>query len=93
MLEDTGKGDGVREPSPENGEGCWPPTSRCCASALLPRPPTIRPSRQLLAKKDELEQQIDELKYEKAAMPPDEYKKQLSELLLELAKTQEELDK
>jgi hypothetical protein len=48
---------------------------------------------QLLARKEELEQQIDKLKYEKAAMPPDEYKKQLAALLLELARTQEELDK
>jgi hypothetical protein len=47
----------------------------------------------LLTKKEELEQQIDKLKYEKAALPPEEYKKQLGELLLELARTQEELDK
>ena len=40
-----------------------------------------------------MEQQIDKLKYEKAATPPDEYKKQLAALLLELARTQEELDK
>jgi hypothetical protein len=49
--------------------------------------------RPLLAKRDQIEQQIDTLKLQKAAMPMDEYKKQLSALLLELAKTQEELDK
>ena len=49
--------------------------------------------RKLLAKKEELEQQIDLLKYQKAAMPVTEYKKQLTALLLELARTQEELDK
>ncbi len=49
--------------------------------------------RQLLAKRDQIEQQIDTLKLQKAAMPMDEYKKQLSTLLLELARTQEELDK
>ena len=47
----------------------------------------------LLARREELEQQIDTLKYEKAATPPEEYKKQLQILLLELAKTQAELDK
>jgi protein-arginine kinase activator protein McsA len=47
----------------------------------------------LLAKRDELEEKIDKLKYEKAAIPPDEYKKQLQALLLDLAKTQAELDK
>ena len=49
--------------------------------------------RDLLAKREELEAQIDKLKYEKAAMPDADYKKRLTTLLLELAKTQEELDK
>jgi hypothetical protein len=39
-----------------------------------------------------LEAAIDRLKYEKAAMPADEYKRQLSGLLLQLAKTQQEID-
>ena len=47
----------------------------------------------LLAHKEEVEQQIDALKYQKAAMPIDQYKKQLESLLLDLAKTQAELDK
>jgi hypothetical protein len=47
----------------------------------------------LLAKREQIEQQIDNLKLQKAAMPIDDYRKQLSVLLLELAKTQEELDK
>jgi hypothetical protein len=47
----------------------------------------------LLAQREELEQKIDQLKFQKAAIPADEYKKQLSTLLLELAKTQAELDK
>jgi hypothetical protein len=49
--------------------------------------------RVLLAKKDDLEQKIDTLKYQKAAMDPQDYKKQLTEALVELAKIQEELDK
>lgn len=47
----------------------------------------------LLAAKEDLEQRIDRLKYQKAAIAPEEYKKQLAALLIELAKTQEELDK
>lgn len=47
----------------------------------------------LLAKKEEMEQRIDRLKYQKAAIPEAEYKKQLTALLLELARTQEELDR
>jgi 3-phenylpropionate/cinnamic acid dioxygenase small subunit len=49
--------------------------------------------RDLLAKKEELEQRIDKLKYEKAAMPEDEYKRQLTGTLVELARVQQELDK
>lgn len=49
--------------------------------------------RALLVRRDELETQIDNLKLQKAAMPIDEYKKQLQALLLDLARTQAELDK
>jgi len=49
--------------------------------------------RELMAKKEELEQKIDGLKYQKAAMEPGEYKKELTAALLELATVQEELDK
>jgi hypothetical protein len=48
--------------------------------------------RDLMAKKEELEQKIDALKYQKAAMEPGEYKQQLTAALLELAKVQEALD-
>ncbi len=47
----------------------------------------------LLAKREQLEAQIDQLKFQKAATPTDEYKKRISALLLELARTQAELDK
>jgi DNA-binding transcriptional MerR regulator len=49
--------------------------------------------RALLEKKEELEQKIDELKYKKAAMEPEDYKQQLTAALVELAKVQEALDK
>jgi hypothetical protein len=93
VLEDTGKGDGERNPSPENGEGKLAaafPVVRLGANAAAARDPEKRP---LLDKKEELEQAIDKLKYDKAAMPEAEYKRQLTQLLLELAKTQEALDK
>jgi hypothetical protein len=47
----------------------------------------------LLVKREQLERQIDELKLRKAALPQDQYRKQLSALLLELARTQQELDR
>jgi hypothetical protein len=93
ILEDTGQGDGERKPSPENGEGLKAaqfPLLRIGASQVAANTPE---KKALLEKRDGLEEQIDKLKYEKAAMPADEYKKQLQDLLIQLAKTQAELDK
>jgi hypothetical protein len=93
VLEDTGKGDGERNPSAANGEGKLAaafPLVRLGANAAAARDPQKRP---LLDQKEQIEQAIDKLKYEKAAMATDQYKKQLTALLLELAKIQEALDK
>jgi hypothetical protein len=49
--------------------------------------------RALLAKREQLEAQIEELKLRKAAMPAAEYRKELQALLISLARTQQELDK
>jgi hypothetical protein len=49
--------------------------------------------RELLVKKEELEQKIDALKYQKAAMDPADYKQQLTEALVQLAQIQQELDR
>jgi len=92
LLEDTGKGEGERNPSPENGEGKLAAAFtlvRLGANADAARDPA---KRALIARKDELEQAIDQLKYEKAGMEAADYRKQLTQLLLELAKTQEALD-
>jgi hypothetical protein len=49
--------------------------------------------RKLLERREAIEEHIDRLKLEKAAMPAAEYKKQLTALLLEMAAIQEELEK
>jgi hypothetical protein len=93
LLEDTGKGTGVRAPAAENSEGlraaAFPLVRLGGAKSIAGSPE----KQKLFEKKDQLEQQIDELKYNKATMAPDQYRKRLTALLLELAKTQEELDK
>lgn len=93
LLEDTGKADGVRLPSAENGEGLlatrFPLIRLGSGQAASKDPEKLK----LLAKKEEIEGQIDKLKYQKAAMDVADYRKQLGVLVLELAKTQEELDK
>ena len=49
--------------------------------------------RDLIAKKEQIENQIDALKYQKDLLAPEDYKKQIAALLLELAKTQEAIEK
>jgi hypothetical protein len=93
VLEDTGKGEGEKDPKPENGEGKLAaafPVVRIGANAAAARDPN---KRALLDKKEQIENAIDKLKYEKAAMNAAEYKKQLTALLVELAKIQEALEK
>jgi hypothetical protein len=93
LIEDAGKGDGVKTPSAENGEGLTATRFAVLhlgASAAQSRDPA---KLQLLKQKEQLEAAIDDLKYRKASMAVQEYRAQLSELLLELARTQEALDK
>jgi hypothetical protein len=47
----------------------------------------------LVTKKEDIENRIDALKYQKDLMAPEDYRKQISALLLELARTQSEIDK
>ena len=93
LLEDTGKARTSRASSPEANEGlraaAFPLVRLGAAKSVVNNPE----KRKLFEKKDQLEQQIDELKFNKATMAADEYKKQLTALLLELARTQQELDK
>ncbi|HYL35009.1 MAG TPA: hypothetical protein VEV17_03735 [Bryobacteraceae bacterium] len=93
MLEDTGQGDGARKPSPENGQGLLASHFTMLRLGATQMAATTPEKKALLEKREQLEQQIDKLKYEKAAMPAEAYKQQLQALLLDLAKTQAELDK
>jgi hypothetical protein len=91
VFDDIGRGDPVR--AAENGQGLLMSNItvvRLGANAQANNDPA---KRALLEKKEGLEQKIDELKYKKAAMEPEDYKQQLTAALVELAKVQEELDK
>jgi hypothetical protein len=92
-FEDTGRGEAVRTGQAQGWQG-----------ALMAKLTVVRigeaqaaindpAKRDLLAKKEELEQKIDALKYQKAAMEPGEYKKELTAALVELAQVQGRLDK
>jgi len=93
VFEDTGKGEPVRAASPDGGEGRLLSNFTILRIGAAQRAANDPAKRDLLAKKEELEQKIDMLKYQKAAMAQDDYKLQLTQTLLELARVQGELDK
>jgi hypothetical protein len=93
LLEDTGKGEGEADPSVANGQGLIAgrfAVLHLGAASVV----TANPAKQaLLKRKDELETAIDELKYKKAAMDSPTYSRQMQQLILELAKVQDSLDR
>ena len=92
VFEDTGKNEAVRAPSVEKREGLLLSSFTLLRLRAAQKATADPAKRALLAKKEELEREIDTLKYEKAAMSPEDYKKQLTATLLELARVQKELD-
>ena len=93
IIEDTGKKEGVRAPSTENGEGLLATNFVLLRLGSAQKAANDPAKRALLDKKEELERKIDTLKYQKAAMSAEDYKTQLSGALVELARVQQELDK
>ena len=90
-FEDTGRGQPVR--SPDKPEGTMLSTFTVLRIGASQKAANDPAKRALLEQKEELEQKVDALKYGKAAMDPGDYKKQLTDTLLQLAKVQQELDK
>jgi hypothetical protein len=93
VFEDTGKGQPVRAAATDTGEGHFLSTFTLVRIGAAQRAANDPAKRDLLAKKEELDQKIDMLKYQKAAMDQEDYKKQLTDTLIELARVQGELDK
>jgi hypothetical protein len=93
VFEDTGKSQPVRAASPAGGEGGLLANFTLIRMGATLRAANDPAKRALIAQKEELEQKIDVLKYQKAAMDAADYKKQLTQALLDLARVQQELDK
>lgn len=91
VFNDLGRGDPVREAG--NGQGLLLSTFTLFRPGRSQQAANDPTKSALLRKKEDLEQQIDTLKYQKAAMDPADYKKQLTDALVELAKVQELLEK
>ncbi len=93
VIEDAGKGEGVKDPSTDNGEGRAANTfvlMRLGKAAAIAKDPA---KQALLKHMEELDEKLDELKYEKASIDPQDYRKQLQTLMIDRAQTQAELDK
>lgn len=88
LLEDTGKAAGVRAPGPDNGQGLLAGRSALLRTSTAQAMFSDPAKRKLLERKSEVEAAIDQLKYEKAAMSQQEYRKRLQALLVELATIQ-----
>lgn len=92
VFDDTGRGEPVRVVSTGSPEG------RLLSSLTLirfgaARRAALDPARRaLLAEKEDLERQIDALKYQKAAMPQADYEQQLKALLIKLATVQAKIE-
>jgi hypothetical protein len=91
VFEDTGKSEPVRDAS--KNEGVLLKNFTVLRIGAAQKQANDPAKQALLHKKEDLEQKIDALKYQKAAMDPAEYKQQLTESLVELAQVQQELDK
>jgi hypothetical protein len=92
MFDDAGKGEGVRNPSMENAQGLVAARFTVLRIGAAQKAAANPAKQALLAKKEKIELDIDQLKFQKAALPAAEYRKKLQALLLELAKTQAEID-
>lgn len=90
VFNDTGRGEAVRDAG--NGQGQLMASFTLLRYGAAQKAASDPAKQALLAKKEELEQKIDVLKYNKAAMDAAEYRKQLTAALLELAHVQGELD-
>ena len=91
VFNDTGSGEPVREVG--NGQGNLLASFTLLRTGATAQTANDPAKRALLEQKDELEQKIDTLKYQKAALDPDVYKQELTEALIQLAQVQEALDK
>ncbi len=94
VLDDSGDGQAHAKPSPENGDGLLARTAYLDAGAAVRAEGGLSAEeRTLAADAQELEKQIETLKYSKSAMSEAEYEKKLESLLLRLAEVRAKLKK
>ena len=93
VFEDTGHGEAVKVSAAEGRQGALLQSFTVIRIGAAQAAMNDPAKRDLILQKEGIEQKIDALKFQKAAMEPEEYKQQLTALLVQLAKLQGELDK
>ena len=93
VFEDTGHGEPVRASESREREGALMASISVVRIGSAQAAMNDPAKRDLVLKKEDIEEKIDALKYQKAAMEPGEYKQKLTELLIQLATLQGELDR
>jgi hypothetical protein len=93
LLADTASAAGFRTPDPTKGEAMVAMRMPVLILGALQNAARTPEKQALLKQREALEQQIDNLKLRKAAMPADQYRLEMRNLLLQVARVQQELDK
>jgi hypothetical protein len=92
LIADTATAAGWRTPDVTKGEAAVAMRMPVLALGSVQQAARAPEKQTLLRKREELEQQIDNLKLRKAAMPSDQYRIEMRNLLLQVARVQQELD-
>jgi hypothetical protein len=94
VLDDNGDAEAQSKPSPENGDGLLAKTVFLDSGIYANNGSKLNPEQQALSRAaQEIEKQIETLKYAKGELPQAEYEKRLEDLLLKLARINEKLPK
>ncbi len=93
LITDTASAQGWRTPDLTKGEALIAQRMPLLMLGELQNAARSPEKQTLLRQREALEQQIDNLKLRKAAMPSDQYRVEMRNLLLQVARVQQELDK
>lgn len=93
VFEDTGHGEPIKVGVEEGHQGALLASLTVVRIGAAQAAMSDPAKRELMLRKEDLEQKIDVLKYQKPALEPGEYRKKLTEALLQLARVQRELER
>lgn len=93
IIADTASAAGYRTPDATKGEAMVAMRMPVLTLGTIQKAAASPEKQNLLRQREGLEQQIDNLKLRKAAMPAEQYRLEMRNLLVQVARVQQELDK